>query len=170
MASEVIPEEVRAKAHEAVFKALTRYDRTSFRRVLADLVGAAPTPEQLKEFAAKSPDKWAQALAILGGLAGFERGVVLSVNHYNVGEMSDAALLARARELEAALREAGPAIIDAEIVPEPAAEGVPAQTDAGSPADAALPPVPVFRRPDVAPEGGVEILRQRSAPASGGGQ
>lgn len=91
--------ELAAAGWAGVEKALGRFDRAPFRRVLAEYIGAAPTPQAIAEFAAKYPDRWAQGLAILAGLAGFQKDVNVNVTHWNVAEMSEAQLMERAREL-----------------------------------------------------------------------
>lgn len=103
--SEVVTNAI-AAAHAATFKALTRYERVPFRKVLAGLLDCAPTPEAIRAFAEKSPDRWAQAVSIMAGLAGFDRGINPTINVYNVEGMSDAQLMARMAELERLARQA----------------------------------------------------------------
>jgi len=91
---------IRAAALADTFKALSRMDRVPFRKVLADLLECAPTPENIRALAEKSPDRWAQALSIVAGLAGFDRGIGPTINLYNVGNMSDAQLMERLSELD----------------------------------------------------------------------
>lgn len=98
--ADAVPAEVQVAALEMVGRQLAAMSREPFRRLLAQLIGAAPTPEALRRFADKSPDRWAQALSILGGLAGYERGVV-EVNIFNIKGLSDSELMARLAEVEA---------------------------------------------------------------------
>lgn len=94
MGSEHLPTiEEADRALTATMRELASFSRVPFRKILAELVGSAPTPEAIKAFAAKYPDKWAAAVSIFAGLAGFEKGLV-SLNVYNVGAMSDVQLLA----------------------------------------------------------------------------
>jgi len=51
--------------------ALENRIRSPFRSVMADWIGAAPGMDDLKRFSAKSPDRYAQGLAILGRLCGY---------------------------------------------------------------------------------------------------
>lgn len=102
---------------------LAAMSRAPFRALLKELIGAAPTPEAIRAFADKYPDRWAQATSIMAGLAGFERGVV-EVNVFNIKGLSDSELMRRMEEVEGQLREAKrpkavgevPPPTDAEIV------------------------------------------------------
>jgi hypothetical protein len=100
----------------ATIRELTGFSRVPFRKILAELIGCAPTPEAIRVFAEKHPDRWAQAIAIFGGLAGFEKGLV-SLNVYNVGAMSDVQLLAEIAAGDEGLAKLGlkraPRVIDA---------------------------------------------------------
>jgi hypothetical protein len=116
--------EVIADAHKMLVRELAAQARAPFRRVLAELIGARPTPEAIRRFADKYPDRWAQAVSIMGGLAGYERGVV-EVNVFNIKGLSDADLVKRLAEVEKQLGEqversraprvTGP-VVDAEVV------------------------------------------------------
>lgn len=86
------PEEA-AEAMRLTMKELAVHSRVPFRKILAQLIGCAPTAEAITAFAEKHPDRWAQAVSIFGGLAGFEKGLI-ALNFYDVGSMSDVALLA----------------------------------------------------------------------------
>jgi hypothetical protein len=91
--------QVISAAHDLVLRSLGKQSREPFRRLLAEVIGASPTPEALRRFADKHPDRWAQALSILGGLAGFDRGV-MELNVFNFGSMSDSQLMSRMAELD----------------------------------------------------------------------
>ena len=114
-----------AEAHKILMRELSAQARAPFRRVLAELIGARPTPEAVRRFADKYPDRWAQAVSIMGGLAGYERGVV-EVNVFNIKGLSDADLDRRLAEVEAQLvagASRGPQgprvtgeVVDAEVV------------------------------------------------------
>lgn len=111
------------RALAATMKELASFSRVPFRKILAELVGSAPTPEAIAAFAAKYPDKWAAAVSIFAGLAGFEKGLV-ALNFYNVAQLSDVALLAEIEKGDAGLARLGlkraPVIIDQP----PEAEGI----------------------------------------------
>lgn len=112
------------RALAATMRELASFSRMPFRKVLAELLGAAPTPEAIAAFAAKYPDKWAAAVSIFSGLAGFEKGLV-ALNVYNVGAMSDVQLLAEIAAGDEGLAKLGlkraPVTIDQPPAP---AEGV----------------------------------------------
>ncbi len=72
--------------------------------LLVDLLEARPSPEAIKEFAARHPDRWAQATVMLARLAGYhdklkvEGGLALQVS-----QMSDVELLDQLADTEAQL-------------------------------------------------------------------
>jgi hypothetical protein len=72
--------------------------RDPFLRELARFLTTAPTEEQLRAFAAKSPDRWAQAIAIHGRLAGFDKLEVTGTLRQDVSNMSDSELLGELSE------------------------------------------------------------------------
>lgn len=100
------PIEEQQASLERTIETINRLSRSTFRKVLAELVEGAPTIEAVKRFADKYPDRWAQAVSIMGGLAGYERGVV-EINVYNVQGLSDADLMRRLEDVTKGLREAG---------------------------------------------------------------
>ena len=118
-------------------RALTRHSRVPFRSILADLIGAQPTVEALRAFAARYPDKWAQAVTLFANLSGYEKGLI-EVNVFNVGNMSDAQLLAEHGRMEASLRELGVAVpaypIDVTPVVVPVQQTTTVPTEAPRPA------------------------------------
>lgn len=85
-----------ADACDAIANKLLRLDRGPFRDMLVELMGCAPEPAAMREFADKHPDKWAQAVTMMAGLAGFEKGVVVNLGVLNVGGMTDAQLIEEA--------------------------------------------------------------------------
>jgi hypothetical protein len=105
--------EVRQAALAKTMRYLGSMSRVPFRKVLAELVGAKPTPEAVRRFADKYPDRWAQAVSIMAGLAGYERGVV-ELNLFNVRGLADSALLTELQEVRAALRKIAPKVADVE--------------------------------------------------------
>lgn len=94
------------RALAATMRELASFSRVPFRKLLGELIGAAPTAEAIRAFAEKYPDRWAQAVSIFAGLAGFEKGLV-SLNVYNVGAMSDVQLLAEIAAGDAGLEKLG---------------------------------------------------------------
>ena len=87
-----------------VRKELDRMSREPFKDFLANLLGAAPDAETLKEWAQKSPDRFAQALAIAGRLSGYTEKAEVVNHHLDYSDMSDSALMEAAAQLEAELR------------------------------------------------------------------
>lgn len=142
-----VPREVRERAVKAVEKAIGSFDRRPFQQVLATLIGAAPTMEALETFAARYPDKWAQAVTMFAGLAGYEKGQV-SLNFFNVAAMSDVALLAELAKGDEHLRKLGlaRAPITIENPPQAEAGAPPLPKILGATADSAQdigrPPIP----------------------------
>lgn len=135
-------------AAELVGRQLAAMSRQPFRDLLREMIGAAPTPEAIRRFADKYPDRWAQATSILAGLAGYERGIV-EVNVFHIKGLSDADLMRRLDEVEAALAAASPRakpatggrvldVVDAEVVEKqgPAGAGESIAASGGGP----LPP------------------------------
>lgn len=75
-------------------KELKKQSREPFKRALQRVLGFAPTGKALEEFANKHPDRWAQAVTILAGLSGYEKGVNVTLNTRKpVEQMTDAELL-----------------------------------------------------------------------------
>lgn len=101
---------------------LVRFDRGGFRKELARLLDIKPSNEALQEFADKYPDKWAQTLTMLAGLAGFHAKLeVAHTGDVDPTLMTDVALLAEVRRLSGMLvgraRGAAGQVIEAEIIP-----------------------------------------------------
>jgi len=86
-----------ADAIDLIAQQLEALDRAPFRRMLAEVLGVKPTRAALAKFANKSPDRWAQALAILAQLSGYERGV-LKLELTSIQGMSDIELMRQAAE------------------------------------------------------------------------
>ncbi len=111
-----------AEALAMTMKHLAGFSRVPFQKILAQLIGCAPTAEAITAFAEKHPDRWAQAVAIFGGLAGFEKGLV-ALNVYNVGSMSDVQLLAEIAKGDEGLARLGLKRAPVVIEQPPQAEG-----------------------------------------------
>lgn len=106
---------VRQIKTEDIEAELHQLSRDPFRRELAKLLGNAPSDDALTRIAERNPDRWAQALAILGKLAGFSDKLEVQANvHAQLSSMSDSELEQRLRDLE---RQVVPAA--AEPVPRP---------------------------------------------------
>ncbi len=84
---------------KAVAAHIDQLSREPFRDVLERLLGAEPSPEKVREFAEKYPDRWAQACAIFGKLGGYHEKMAVDHSHtLNVVELmqlSDAELSER---------------------------------------------------------------------------
>jgi hypothetical protein len=102
---------------------LSRQMRKPFERALFRLLKFRPTAEALQAFANKSPDRWAQAIGILGNLAGYEKGINVTVNVKNINDMSDVELLEEYRrqvtQVAALARGTVGEVVDAEVLPLP---------------------------------------------------
>ena len=111
--------EIVEQALDMTMRYLASMSRTPFRRVLAELLECKPTPEAVRRFADKYPDRWAQAVSMMAGLSGFDRGVV-EVNVFNVKGLPDSDLM---RELQAVRRELAKVapqvgeVVDVEVIP-----------------------------------------------------
>ena len=93
-----------AKLSEAEIVAhLNSMSRVPFREGLATLVAAMPSPAELKEWAKKSPDRFAQAIAIFGRLAGYTERTEVFHEIRDYSKMSDAELLASVQEMDGEL-------------------------------------------------------------------
>jgi hypothetical protein len=99
---------------------LQKQVREPFKRALQRLLKFRPTDKALQEFANKSPDRWAQAISIMGNLAGYQPGINVTLTVKNVGEMSDAELLKEYRDtatkIAALARGASGEVVDADII------------------------------------------------------
>lgn len=94
MADRCDPDEVRAH--------LEALSREPFRKALAEWMGAAPTEEDIKEWAKTRPDRWAQGLSIVGRMAGYTDKLEIEGSvHHSIQNLSDAEILQRLRDLRA---------------------------------------------------------------------
>lgn len=77
----------------AVAKQLRRYDRSPFIDLLASWMECGPSADDIKMFAAKYPDRWAQSMRGLAAMAGYAERVEVDHNiTVNIGRMSDSQL------------------------------------------------------------------------------
>lgn len=77
------------------------YGRGPFQSSLADLLECGPSKEDLLQFAAAFPDKWASAVSIFARLSGYKDETVVDHKHahLHVMELSDAELHQRLQNL-----------------------------------------------------------------------
>lgn len=119
--ADAVPAETQAAALRATADAIMAMSRQPFREALIALVGASPTPEAVRRFADRYPDRWAQAVSIMGGMAGFSRETV-ELNVFNVKGLADSELMARLSSLDAKLAGVAgvlrkpPSVVDAEVI------------------------------------------------------
>lgn len=78
-------------------EAIERNYRTPFKDVLAELMQCRPTPQALLMFAVEHPDKWANAVATMARLSGYNEEI--DVNLHTPDKLGDAQLLQRLSEL-----------------------------------------------------------------------
>jgi hypothetical protein len=72
--------------------AMRKYNRSPFQDLMAVWLEQGPTAEEIRQFARKSPDKWATAISQMAKTAGFsERRENLNMS-FNVSELSDSQL------------------------------------------------------------------------------
>lgn len=111
------PEEIQ----KDLTRELKKQMRAPFERALQRLLGFRPSAAALQNFANKSPDRWAQAVSIMAGLSGYEKGINVNVRVKNVTDMSDSELLAEYRAAAGfiAARAQGVVgeVVDAEVIP-----------------------------------------------------
>ena len=90
-----------------VLKQLDVLSRQPFRDITARLLSNSPTDQQLKAFAEKSPDRWAQAVAIFARLGGFHDKLEIEGALKLTKDMSDSEVLIAIEELERKLQASG---------------------------------------------------------------
>ena len=92
---------------DAIWANLNALHRAPFTAILANAIGAEPTEDELKKFAAKSPDRWAQLIAIFGRLSGFTEKTEIRHAIHDYSAMSDAELQQAIQDMEAEDRQGG---------------------------------------------------------------
>ncbi len=83
-------------AHVAVLS------REPFRQVLELFLQAAPDVDDIAEFAKRYPDRWAQAVTMIGKLSGYHERMHVDHEHRHlvaIHEMSDMELMQRLHEV-----------------------------------------------------------------------
>lgn len=89
---------------EQVAATLRSYDRGPFLDLLAVWMECAPDPEAIMDFADAHPDRWANALASIGKLAGFTEKKEIDIDiNLNIKSLSDSQLEDRLAELKKSL-------------------------------------------------------------------
>ena len=76
--------------------------REPFRQVLELFLQAAPDVDSVAQFARRNPERWAQALTMIGKLSGFHERMEVSHEHRHllaIHEMSDMELMQRLHEV-----------------------------------------------------------------------
>ncbi len=110
-----------AESFERLQVELKKQAREPFKRALQKVLGFPPTAERLQEFANKSPDRWAQAVSILAGLAGYEKGINVTVRTKPVDQLTDQELLEEVQKglvaVAALARGKAGEVVDAEVLP-----------------------------------------------------
>ena len=78
---------------DEIYASLQRYSRDPFKGILATALQCQPTTKEMQAFATKSPDRWAQLVAIFARLSGFTDQLDVQVNvMQTLDTMSDAEL------------------------------------------------------------------------------
>ncbi len=76
--------------------------REPFRQVLELFLQAAPDVDDIAEFARRYPDRWAQAVTMIGKLSGFHERMQVDHEHRHlleIHELSDMELMQRLHEV-----------------------------------------------------------------------
>ena len=92
-----------------ILSQLESYSRQPFTATLARILDCEPTPENIKKFAAKQPDRWGQLAAMFARMSGFtDKTEIVNVSVLAiVKNASDSELLSRISEIEGRLRMQG---------------------------------------------------------------
>jgi hypothetical protein len=90
-----------ARVEEVEIDRLQVGDRSAFVKIMADLIGCAPSSDVIKEWAAKYPDRYFYSLKMVGGLMGLaekveHEGTII----HAVMNLPDAELMKRLEELK----------------------------------------------------------------------
>ena len=89
---------------DRIAAAITNLSRAPFREVLSHFIEAEPDVASVKEFAMKYPDRWAQALAMLGRLGGYHDKLQVDTSiAVTISQLSDSQLQERLVDLTAQL-------------------------------------------------------------------
>ncbi len=92
---------VRLSGNE-IAAALKAGSREPFRKILEIFLDAAPTAEEVAVAARRSPDRYVQALTMLGKMSGFHEKMAVDHNHTHkvmaLMQLSDSQLMARLQD------------------------------------------------------------------------
>ncbi len=90
---------------EIIEKHLENLSRIPFKSILATLLKCEPTADEVKKFAAKWPDRYAQTVTQFAKLSGFpDRLEIQGSFSTDISQMSDMELLQKMAELEDKLK------------------------------------------------------------------
>ena len=117
----LLPPDIKDEIPQFLEKELRKQSRDPFVRALQRMLQHRPSQRALQALAER-PDKWAQAVSVLASLAGFEKGVNVTLRLQPVEQMTDADLLDEYRKQQgrvAALARGlvGQDVTDAEVLP-----------------------------------------------------
>ena len=114
---------------DAVRQQILMLQREPFRELLATILSCAPDEDALRTFARKSPDRWMQAIAIAGRMAGYtEKVETRETNLYmQINVLSDSDLRRLHAETLAQLSAVQGIVIDQSIVSPP--DALPIEAD-----------------------------------------
>lgn len=91
---------------EELRRSLQRYNRQPFVDLLSEWLQCAPSPERVREFAEKNPEKYIQAVSQLARLGGFTEKTESQVSvNVRVEELSDSQLEEHLRSIQSRLVE-----------------------------------------------------------------
>ena len=86
---------------DEIASAISRLSREPFQEVLTHLLEAKPDREAVYQFAKRYPDRWAQAVAILARLGGYNDKLEIDTNiTVNLSRLSDVELIQRLSETQ----------------------------------------------------------------------
>ena len=71
---------------------LQNFRRDPFQNELAKLLNNSPSPGSIQKFSNKSPDRWAQSIAIMAKIAGFHERLEVDVKFKPLSSLADSEL------------------------------------------------------------------------------
>ena len=84
---------------EEIREHLNNYRRDPFQNELSKLLSNSPNPSSIKAFANKSPDRWAQSIAIMAKCAGFHERLEVDIKFKPLTALADSELRNMLQEL-----------------------------------------------------------------------
>lgn len=112
----VLGDDLPPETREQLQRELRKQSRDPFRRALTRLLATRPDYAALQAFANKHPDKWASAVAALAPLAGFEKGINVTLHVKPVEQMSDQELLEEYLQTQARVAALARGAVEGEVV------------------------------------------------------